>query len=419
VSSRLSVPGSSVEFELKFLVPRKARAALRAALAERGAKLERQHLVARYFDTADRRLARAGMSLRLRREGGRWVQALKAGAEGALARFEHEVPRPVPTIAVMAHAGSGAGARLAELLADGEPLQQRHGTEIRRTLRRLRTPGARVELAFDEGRITAGDRVLPVAELEFELLSGSPLPMLALAERWRARLGLVVDPRSKAERGDALAEDRAPAGPRRAKPVALRRKVEVAQAWLAVLDECIAQILGNAVALAVPAGVEAAPAGGRRAQSAAPLAQADPADLVHQLRIGLRRLRSATRFFRGWVAPVPETIESGTRELFRALGARRDQDVLAQAIEPALQRAGAPPVPGEGVSPSDMTKRVQCGPPRRKRPGREKRRRQSPARRPSATCWRCSPGAPDWRPRRRPARRLLRSLCSLRLPGAG
>ena len=325
------MPESNVEFELKFLVPRAARAAVRAALGERGATIETRHLVARYFDTSDRRLARAGLSLRLRREGRRWVQTLKAGGEIALARFEHEVRRPDATIDVAAHAGTSAGERLAGLLADGAPLLQRYGTDMRRTLRRLRTRGAVVELAFDQGRIGADDRTLRVCELEFELISGSPAALLALAERWRARLGLVVDARSKAERGDALADGRAPAGGRRALPVTLRRKVEVAEAWRTVLDECIAQVLANAIGLTLPVGVEADAA-----------SVVDRADLVHQLRIGLRRLRSALRLFRGWVEPVPEAIEAGARELFRALGALRDQDVLAQAIEPALQRAGAP-----------------------------------------------------------------------------
>lgn len=331
---------STVEFELKFLVPAGARRALRAALGERGARTETRLLLARYFDTADRRLARAGMSLRLRREGRRWVQTLKAGGEAALARFEHEVLRPGADLDPTVHAGTQAGERMAGLLADGEPLRQRYETDIRRTMRTLRTRGAVVELAFDEGRIATHDRELRVCELEFELLSGSPAALFALAERWRARFGLLVDPRSKAGRGDALAEGRAPASPRRAAPVRLRRKVGVGEAWRAVLDECIAQILVDAIALGIAVGVE-----GRAGRSTASSPPVDDVEVVHQLRIGLRRLRSAIRLFRGWVPPVDESIASGARDLFRALGASRDRDVLAQDIEPALQRAGAPGAP--------------------------------------------------------------------------
>lgn len=334
------MPESTVEFELKFLVPADARRAVRAALGERGARTETRHLVARYFDTGDRRLASAGMALRLRREGRRWVQTLKAGGEAALARFEHEVLRPRADLDPAAHAGTQPGERMAGLLADGEPLRQRYETDIRRTTRTLRTRGAVVELAFDDGRIATHDRALRVCELEFELLSGSPAALFSLAERWRARFGLLVDPRSKAERGDALADGRAPASPRRAAPVRLRRKVAVGEAWRAVLDECIAQILVNAIALGSAVGVE-----GRAGGSTAPSPPVQDAEVVHQLRIGLRRLRSAIRLFRGWVPAVDESITSGARHLFGALGASRDRDVLAQDIEPALQRAGAPGAP--------------------------------------------------------------------------
>src|SRR5690606_11358924 len=214
---------------------------------------------------------------------------------------------------------------------------ERYGTDIRRTVGGLRACAAVVELGYDEGRITAAGCELRVCELEFELVSGSASAMLALAERWRARFGLLVDPRSKAERGDLLAQRMAAAPVRRAMPVSLRRKVDVDEAWRSVLDECLAQVLVNAIGLGASVGVE-----GGASKSGTRRAEADRADLVHQLRIGLRRLRSAIRLFRGWVAPPPEAVGSGARDLFRGLGALRDQDVLAQAIEPALQRAGAP-----------------------------------------------------------------------------
>ncbi len=346
----MNPPG--VEIELKFLVPAAAREGVRAALAARGEPAATVRLVARYFDTPDRRLARAGMSLRLRREGRRWVQTLKCGAQGSPVRLEHEVPRPDASLDPAVHAGTAAGERLAALLADAQaPLGERYGTDIRRTLRRVRTRGAVVELAFDEGRIVAGPRALAVCELECELVSGDPAALFALARRWRARFGLVLDARSKAERGDALADGRAQAAPRGAAAVALSRKASVGEAWCAVLDECIAQVFANASALAVPAprgrprhGPQTAEA---RAAEVRPLQgqtdKAQQAEALHQLRVGLRRLRCALRLFRGWVAPAPESMADGARELFRRLGALRDADVLAQAIEPALERAGAPP----------------------------------------------------------------------------
>ena len=80
------------ETELRFQVPATARSAVEAGVATATAK--RTRLQAIYFDTPDRRLAKAGLALRLRKEGRRWFQTLKAGDPHAMQRFEHNVPRP-------------------------------------------------------------------------------------------------------------------------------------------------------------------------------------------------------------------------------------------------------------------------------------------------------------------------------------
>src|SRR5206468_1593512 len=68
-----------------------------ALAARRRGRGRTARLVSTYFDTADRRLAAAGIALRLRHDGKRWLQTLKGpalpGHGGALhARPEHEWP---------------------------------------------------------------------------------------------------------------------------------------------------------------------------------------------------------------------------------------------------------------------------------------------------------------------------------------
>src|SRR5690606_21526050 len=122
------------EIELKFQVPAKQRAQVAAEMA-RGADAAhaRQRLVAAYMDSADRRLASAGIAWRLRREGRRWVQSLKKGGSNPLERFEHEVIRPGPTPDATAHAGTPVGeellAILAQAAADGVAVDVRFRTE--------------------------------------------------------------------------------------------------------------------------------------------------------------------------------------------------------------------------------------------------------------------------------------------------
>ena len=320
---------SQIEVELKFLVPAAARADIATEMARGSATLERLSLAARYIDTNDRRLAQAGLAWRLRREGRRWIQTLKAGGTNALERFEHEVMRPDATHDASKHAGTPVGDRLVALLrrarTDGVELGVRFQTEVRRTARRVRTRGAVVEVAFDEGRLLSAGSTQRIREIEFELISGSTAAMLALVERWCKRFGLIYDPRSKAERGDRLAEG-SPFPPlRKASQPRYSDEATATEAYGAAIDECLAQITRNAVGLI----------------------EGDPAlrvEHVHQLRVGIRRIRSALRSFQGWAPSPPVDLVDGLRSLFATLGMSRDSDVLDSGVVAELAKFGAPPL---------------------------------------------------------------------------
>jgi inorganic triphosphatase YgiF len=317
------------EFELKCQVPAASLRAVRAAMKSARAPLKTVSLVGSYVDTESRALARAGLVWRLRREGRRWVQALKAAGPHALERFEHEVPRPNAAFDDTAHAGTPAGERLAAVLqqasADGEALHERLRTQVRRSVRRVRTRGAVVEIALDEGRIVAGARSTPVREIEFELVSGSPQALLDLAQRWILRHGLWIDPHTKSERGDHLADARPFPPVRKSRMPETAREADAVAAFAGVLEECLAQMLRNAAGLL----------GGVPAQRA---------EHVHQLRVGIRRLRSALRSFRGWVSAPPAGLVEGLKALFDALGRARDADVLDAGVQRELAAAGAPAI---------------------------------------------------------------------------
>jgi inorganic triphosphatase YgiF len=196
------------ETELKFQIPLEVRGLVRRAVATHRARLTPMQAV--YVDTADRRLATAGLALRLRREGPRWVQTLKGRGDGLMERLEHEIllrdtGPAVPALDPARHAGTPVGDRLLALLADGAPVEAVYTTNIQRMHRVLRVGAARIELAHDRGVITAAGRSLPVDELEFELLAGMPTVLAQMAARWVQRFGLWWDVRTKSERGHRLA----------------------------------------------------------------------------------------------------------------------------------------------------------------------------------------------------------------------
>jgi inorganic triphosphatase YgiF len=200
-----------METELKFQVPTHCRAALERAVASDGAQTTRLQAV--YADTAEAHLAHAGLVLRLRKEGRVWVQALKGHGDGLLNRLEHEVKLPAtggaPPLDLQRHAGTEAGDSLAAARPAGAVLQMLYRTDISRLHRLVRFEGAVVEVAYDRGWLLAGEgdaaRKLAVNEIEFELHSGPPAKLAALALRWAERYALWWDSRTKSERGMRLA----------------------------------------------------------------------------------------------------------------------------------------------------------------------------------------------------------------------
>jgi inorganic triphosphatase YgiF len=339
--------GAMQEIELKYQVPLVARVATEAWVVKGSTR--RQRLQAAYFDTEGRHLARAGLALRLRLEGRHWVQTLKGGGDDGMTRLEHEVQldargKALPALDPARHAGTPAGERLLALLAtpDAGPLHCLYQTDIVRLTRTLRAGGARIEIAYDRGHLVAereGQLLRePVCELELELLSGSPQALLDAARQHALQLGLWLDLRSKAELGDLLARGLAMAAPQQATAVPLRRGMGVAQGLHAVLLGCLPQILRNASQIA---------------------AGQSTAEHLHQLRIGLRRLRSALTLFDGLdeLQPVQEAmaaVKAGVEDWFDRLGALRDAEVRAGLFAAELDAAWQAQFPNAAAGPRDQ-----------------------------------------------------------------
>ena len=345
-----------MEIELKFQVPPARRAELLKAVAT--ASAHKLRLRAVYADTPDRRLAAAGLALRLRQEGRRWVQTLKGPGDGLMQRLEHEVVLPPrrgrPLLDAARHAGTPAGDALARALGDDGAalLQPLYTTDVTRVLRRVRHAGALVEIAYDRGTLQAADGTpgagerATIDEIEFELFTGDAAGLVALAARWAERFGLWWDPRTKSERGYRLALQQATVPATRAVPSRLAPESTTAAAWAGMLSAALAHALPNAAEIASGSGGP---------------------EHLHQLRVGLRRLRSVLRLFGAWGgdAAAALELEAAWREPFAQLGATRDSDVLAQTLQPVLAAAGAPdfawPAGHAAAAPADIVRSAGFG----------------------------------------------------------
>jgi triphosphatase len=182
---------------------------------------------AAYFDTQDFDLAQNGLAFRIRREGDRCVGTLKvrdnASDEGGLdvseleengrdvsglyARDEINVPikdeacflNPDPTV----FKESDQGQTLLDIIGD-KPVICVFETIFTRKKFRIDSNDTICEVSIDEGEIIAGDRSLPIHELEIELFSGDLEELLHIGEDIASRYRLEPEELSKYARGKML-----------------------------------------------------------------------------------------------------------------------------------------------------------------------------------------------------------------------
>jgi len=204
-----------VEIELKFLLregdPEKIGALAPVRRRARGAP-QVERLVSTYFDTPERTLWHLRLAFRIRRTGGAWIQTVKTkGVEerGILTRqeVEHAVVRNHPDFERL------TGSPFAEIFADEalrRDLRPLFTTDFERHAWMLHGEQGVIELALDRGVIRAGEREVPILELELELKAGQPAEIHVLAAELAALLDMEKSTVSKAERGYNLLAPRRP-----------------------------------------------------------------------------------------------------------------------------------------------------------------------------------------------------------------
>jgi inorganic triphosphatase YgiF len=305
---KLQLPPSLADFDAHEVLARLAPSGHRRGVSKK--------LRAVYFDTAERALAKQGMALRIRQDGRKRIQTLKAPTNGTLGlqtyrELEAEVESTQPSLAKL---GDRTLAR--ELRRDIWPrLQPVFETKFDRTSWLLPFRGSEIELSWDRGGIVIGDRSEPIHELELELKDGDSRALFGAAEELLELLPFRLGHATKAERGYRLADEHRPK-PRKADPISLNPDDSVATAFEKVVANCIAQMQANEQAI---------------------LSEGDPdPEAIHQFRVALRRLRAFVGACRELIDDSVHAIWSiDLRWAQRACGPARDLDVLmAETLVP-------------------------------------------------------------------------------------
>ncbi|MFN9847997.1 MAG: CHAD domain-containing protein [Alphaproteobacteria bacterium] len=299
------IPTSAVpELELKFQLGQGAYEALVEFFSAYPSSVSELHAI--YFDTRDHALRDEGFSLRVRRHGERYVQTLKHRAAGGLfERDEWEIEVPG---AALDH--EALGFTPVSRVVGADVLDAAFSVEVERRQLLWTHGDDEIEISIDLGWIVADDRKEPIAEIELELLSGSPASLFALAEKLQPAADLTLSFESKAQRGYRLAGHDEVAA-LAARQLAVGSGTTTAEAFKVIAREGLVQIAGNARLL-------------QRSHNP---------EVLHQTRVGLRRLRAAMTVFKLLLDPAGlAQARRETRWLGRELSPARDLDALLARI---------------------------------------------------------------------------------------
>jgi inorganic triphosphatase YgiF len=303
------------EIELKLLFAAEDSARLRQAIgAIAGAKPTSRTLVTTYFDTKAHDLLAKRAALRVRQSGKDYMQTLKNEGELAFGmRLRGEWETPVTALAPETALFVADEARALLAGIDAAALTPLFTTAFKRQAWRLMRNQSEIEIALDQGSLTAGDLERPIDELELELKSGDGADLMRLAEMLAEDFPFRLGYQSKAASGYALATGDPPPF-KTAPPLSLSAAMTTEEAWIAIINHCLGHFLDNA-ACAIDGRV---------------------ADGVHQCRVAIRRLRSAFSVFRKSL-PSAQTgwLFAEAKWLAGALGPARDLDVfVAETLAP-------------------------------------------------------------------------------------
>jgi triphosphatase len=259
-----------------------------------------------YFDTPEQRFFKNGITIRVRRANGNYIQTIKAGRGGGGAMDRAEWEQPVNGEKLELETIPKAARRKIGTVSESELHEMvsvkfhRHKTVIQRSGKN--GPDLKVEAALDKGVVQAGEKTQRFAECELELLQGEPEEFYRLIKKFHDACPLRLSRTKKSDRGFALLNNAKVRGTKLPK-FNLSRTLSVSQTLSEIFNGCIGNIIDN----------EAAALDGK-----------DP-EGVHQMRVSLRRIRSSLSAFHRSIEPM------------RVVWLKRELQWLGSSLVPARE----------------------------------------------------------------------------------
>lgn len=310
----------TTKIELKLRIPRSALPRLRRHRAlDRwlaGSPSE-ERMVSTYFDTPDLRLFHRKIAVRDRKVGTKHVLSVKHAPEDEIGanewrEWEGEVAKQKPDFRII-----DDRALRKKLAADkiASCLRPLFIADVKRAVWPLRINNSSIEFVIDVGEIKSKNHKLPVCEAGLELKSGDAGGIYALARELHRSVPFDLEPLSTAERGYTLAADVAPT-PHKATRLRIPRRATVGEAFFLIGRNGLMHLRANEACVRFKQDAEG----------------------IHQVRVAVRRLRSALSLFRDLgVEKDRQGIARRLKWIAKECAEAREWDVFEDELLASLQ----------------------------------------------------------------------------------
>jgi inorganic triphosphatase YgiF len=308
------------EIELKLTIDQQyaSRLSKHPVITNKSASKPSSHkLTSLYFDSPDLKLMDTGVTLRVSHTSGGWIQTIQLSGisciglhqclewHSPIASDHPDFTKIVEPILVRIFPNNKSRSSIIPIFR----------TEIHRTSWQLAfNNGDQVDVSFDLGRLIVNDKEEVISEIKLKLKSGNVGRLFDLALELQDAIPLNVENLSNAQRGYAYYRDSPPQVIKAQLPT-LTRKMNANIAFKEIVWECINQLQLNQNVVLHTSDIEG----------------------VHQMRIALRRLRSAFSLFKLILGHKKcAFILSELKWLSDILGKARDIDVLLTQTIPGI-----------------------------------------------------------------------------------
>lgn len=273
-----------------------------------------------YWDSPDLTLAHAGIVVRVRSSDDHCIQGAwtSSGQE-----WQWPINAPELESGLKSSRLTETGLEIFSSPTIAESLAPILSTTIHRTHYRISDENWEVALILDRGEIGTGYGHAPICEAKLKLIRGPAEKVFAIAQDITNMVPARVITLSKADHGAQLLAGTPPLS-MKSKSSRIDSHLRVDQAFRAIARNCLSHLLSNEHCLLAHQNGEA----------------------IHQMRVALRRLRSAIRIFSKVVNGAElELVRQDLSWLLQQLGPARDDYVFLDEIVAPVMTAHPTSIP--------------------------------------------------------------------------